>query len=903
MKPFSLTAESVIKQYKTDPLVGLSGEQVAERQLKYGRNVVPERPPESISMMFLRQFQNPLIYILLAAAVIIFFVGSNIYDAFIISGILLFNATIGTIQEGRTRYILASLKQFITAEALVIRDGKNVVLDAGDLVPGDIVLLQEGQRAPADIRLISATNLHVDEALLTGESVEVLKDAGITVDETVPLGDRRNMVFKGTYILAGLAKGIVVATGRNTEIGKIQQEAQEIQTDMPLKRELDRLSWWILIGVLALCVTLFVVGIFTGKPFRELLVTITALFICVVPEGLPVVLTLVLVSGVYRMAKQHVLVKRMQAVEALGRTDVIVTDKTGTLTRNEMMVSDIVTADASWQVTGEGYKSVGFLTYDEMPIQKIPEPLHIMGFAGVLLNNSQITLLPCESIYVVKGDPTEAALNLFAQKIGITREQADHSFKKLQEIPFDSQLKYHAGFYLHEGNIIALIVGAPETLFQWSNNDHHALKAGLNKMLDRGLRVIAIADKVFTPESFDSSRIDDIDYLVSTIQSGCTLLGLCGIQDAIRPEVATAIQETRAAGLHVIMATGDHKKTALYVAEKVGIFKPGDEIVDGADFEQLPDGELLARLHKITVYSRVSPAHKLRIIRLFHLRHDMVAMTGDGVNDVPSLIAADIGIAMGRIGTEVAKEAADIVLLDDSFVNIVSAIEQGRHIFYTLRRVILYFFATNAGEVLILIFAMAAYFVHPTFPLPLTAAQILWLNLITDGFLDVALSMEPQEEGLLTHPWFKATRHLVDRRLLFKTLYMAIPMAIGSLAVFAYYHDIDLAYARTMTLVTMAMFQWFNAWNCRSERLSLFKLGLWSNIWLIIATIFVFSLQLALVYVPFLQALFKTVPITFGDWIIVILISSSVLILEEARKLLMRNRENRLIQNSANRKF
>lgn len=888
MKPYSLSAEQIIKQFTTDPVVGLSGKQAAERRLKYGKNVVPEKPPESLLNMFLRQFQNPLIYILLAAAILIFFVGSHMYDAFIISVILFFNAIIGTIQEGRTRYILASLKQFVTAEALVIRDGINIVVDASDLVPGDVVLLQEGQRAPADIRLISATNMRIDEALLTGESIEVLKDATKSIDENAPLGDRINMVFKGTYILGGLGKGVVVATGPETEVGKIQTEAQSIQSDMPLKRELDRLSWWILMGVLALCVVLFVVGLFTGKPLRELLVTITALFICVVPEGLPVVLTLVLVSGVYRMARQNVLVKRMQAVEALGRTDIIVTDKTGTLTRNEMMVSDIVTADGiGWQVTGEGYKLVGVLMRDDAPVSSIPAALQNIGYASALLNNSRITFLPQGCLYAVKGDPTEAALDLFSQKIGITRSQAENHFNKIREIPFDSQLKYHAGFYLKGGTTFAFIVGAPETVFQWSI-DNQELKNALNSLLSRGLRVVALAQKQFTAETFDSSRINDINYLVSTIQSGCTVLGICGIQDAIRQEVARAISKTRDAGLHVIMATGDHKKTALYVAQKVGIYRAGDEVVDGADFEQLSDGELLARLHKITVYSRVSPAHKLRIIRLFHLRNDMVAMTGDGVNDVPSLIAADIGISMGRIGTEVAKEAADIVLLDDSFINIVNAIEQGRHIFYTLRRVILYFFATNAGEVLILLLAMVAYFFHPTFPLPLTAAQILWLNLITDGFLDVALSMESPEAGLLTHSWFKTTRHLVDRRLLFKTLFMAMPMAIGSLAMFGYYHDDNLAYARTMTLVTMAMFQWFNAWNCRSERLSLFQLGLFTNFWLIVATIFVFSLQIALVYLPVLQNIFNTVPISFFDWIIIIVLSSSVLIFEELRKLLVR---------------
>ena len=892
MKPYQMSQDQLVKNLNTDVAKGLSQLQVEQLQRKYGLNSVPEKGPDSWLQIFIRQFQSPLIYILLVAALIIFVVGSDKIDAFIISGILLFNAFIGAYQEGRTGQILASLKKFVTVDCAVIRDGATQVIDAQYLVPGDIVLIQEGQRVPADIRLITASSLHVDEAILTGESEEVHKYAEPLMMAHVPIIDQTNMVFKGTYILSGAAKGIVVATGKSTEMGKIHVQAEEVHADIPLRRELNKLSFWILIFIISICLLLLIAGLLTGKPFKELLVTLTALFICVVPEGLPVVLTLVLVSGVYRMAKLRVLVKRMQAVETLGRTDVIVIDKTGTLTRNEMMVSDVFADNTYFKVKGQGYNPEGCLLSDSEPIEDfIHTPgLIDVGKAAALLSNAQVSIANNHQTYAVKGDPTEAALDVFAQKLGLSKSELEKEYKKLVEIPFDSRLKYHALLCEHNHGGIVYVIGAPETLTLWVTQVPKNVRAALETFLSQGLRVVMIASKEIdiTTIMQEKEVHEQIELLKQFINHDLTFLGLCGIQDAIRQDVAPAISQTRASGLKVIMATGDHQKTALYVAKNVGIFGDDDIAIDGHALATIPQTELEKRLDSITVYSRVSPSDKLNIIKLFHKKGHVVAMTGDGVNDVPSLVAADIGIAMGRIGTEVAKEAADIILLDDSFVHIVTAIKQGRHIFYTLRRVILYFFATNMGEILIMLFALTASFIDPQFPLPLTAAQILWLNLITDGFLDMALSFEPQEHGLLDKRWITRDRHLVDMSLFCKTLLVAIPMAIGSLLVFMFYYPLGLAYARTMTLMTMAMFQWFNAWNCRSERESIFSLGLFSNRWLVVATTFVLCLQLLILHVPFLQKIFKTVPLSLQDWLIVVGVSSTVVIFEELRKWVVR---------------
>ena len=435
------------------------------------------------------------------------------------------------------------------------------------------------------------------------------------------------------------------------------------------------------------------------------------------------------------------------------------------------------------------------------------------------------------------------------------------------------------------------MAGSPEALMSRANRVDEKLKNELRHLFDEGLRVVAIGMKEFSCDQIPTKENEKakLELFQSLVASNIELLGFVGIEDSIRPEVGSIIKEARKAGLRVIMATGDHKKTALYVARQVDMYQEGDDVIDGSEFELISDDELRNRIDNVTVFSRVSPEHKMRIISMFQQKGNIVAMTGDGINDAPSLVAADLGIAMGGIGTEVAKQASDLILLNDSFVNIIRAIEQGRHIFYTLKRVVLYFFATNMGEILIILFAFMLSLINGyDLPLPITAAQILWLNLVTDGFLDIGLSMEPKEPGLLSRSWLERKPRLVDWTLLIKTMYMAIPMAIGSLAIFLNYYQTDIVYARTMTLITMAMFQWFNAWNCRSTTRSFLQIGLFSNKWLILATSFVLSLQFFLLHVPVMQRIFKTVPISWYDWGIVVLVSAPILLVEEVRKFFVR---------------
>ncbi len=881
------------KQFDTNIKTGLTDQEADVRLKRDGYNRLPEGKQDSWLSIFISQFQSPLIYILLIAAIIIFFVGDRKIDAFIISGILFFNAIIGSIQEGRTSNIVASLKRFIKTKSVVLRDGKHEIIDDEDLVVGDIIILKEGERVPADARVVKAERLQVDEAVLTGESKPVFKTAE-PMKETAPISDQTGMVFKGTYIVGGAGVAIVIATGQNTEIGKLHKTIEEIDTDIPLRRELNRLSYIILLFILSMCVLLLVIGLAMGRPFNELMVILTALFICVVPEGLPVVLTLVLVTGAFRMAKQHVLIKNLQGVEALGRTDVIVIDKTGTLTRNELIVTRVYAQDTMYTVTGEGYFKKGNV-FDNGSVASADQnsPLGQVAIASSLLNSSELSYNKKLNLFDIKGDPTEAALYVFAQKVGFNREQLKKQYHEQYEIPFDSTLKFHAGFYEHDNKGIVYLSGAPEEIFERCSTVSSEMKSHLRQLLDDGLRIVAIAKKTYSLTGMGNSGSESHQRTLfeKVITKDLELIGLCGIQDSIRPEVATMIDKARDAGLKIVMATGDHKDTALYVAKQVGLYKKGDEVIEGSQLEHMSDKELLQKIDNTTVFARVTPQDKVRIIKALHDKNYIVAMTGDGVNDVPSLLAADLGIAMGGIGTEVAKEASDLVLIDDSFVNIIRAIEQGRHIFYTLRRVVLYFFATNMGEILIVLFAL-----FTNLPLPLTAAQILWLNFVTDGFLDVGLSMEPQEPDLLEAQWLKNRTHLVDKNLLIKMMYFAIPMGIASLLMFNWAYDgmpSSLPYARTMTLITMAMFQWFNAWNCRSEGKSLFQLGLFSNKWLIAATILVLLLQFAICYIPFMQYIFKTVPLSIGDWGMIFALSSPIIIIEELRKWIVRSTSQR----------
>lgn len=894
MNIYNRTVSDIVSFFSVDPNKGLSQQEASKRLARDGYNALPETKAPSLFVVFLDQFKSPLVYLLLFAATIIFFVGDTALDAFIISGVLLFNAVLGTVQERRTSAIIESLKRLITTDSIVVREGKRTLVPDTQLVVGDIIILQEGQRVPADARIIESHYLHVDEAILTGESFPVLKNTQ-ELSGTVAVADQHNMVFKGTIIVSGSGRAVVVKIGAQTEIGRIHHATVDIKTDIPLRREVEHVSYVILIFILAVCSVLFIMGLLSGKPIKELLVMLTALFICVVPEGLPVVLTMVLTAGAYRMARRNVLVKNLQAVESLGRANVIITDKTGTLTRNEMMVTVVKSEASCWQVTGVGYHQSGAVVQQHLGQELDQIVLQEIAYATALLNNSDIAYDKIGDFFTIKGDPTEAALFVFSQKAGVLLENIENKYTCLYELAFDSKRRYHAVFFANPDDVQTVVmycIGSPETIFAHASVVSDQTKQNLDDLLNKGLRVVAIAKKIFPRSLLPSQGLlqeQQIAQLTDLASKDLQVLGLCGIEDALRPEVFEAIDQARSAGLLVVMATGDHQKTALEIAKKSGIYKDGDTIITGTQLDESSDEQLLALLDHATVFARVSPEHKIRIVNLFHKRGYIVAMTGDGVNDAPSLVAADLGIAMGRIGTEVAKQASDLVLLDDSFASIVSAIAQGRHTFYTLKRVLLYFFATNLGEILIVLFALILGMVtNQDLPLPLTAAQILWLNLVTDGFMDVSLSMEPQEKGLLDPSWLSVRQRLIDTPLLVKTVIMAVPMAVGTLIMFWYQWQADLPKARTFALVLMAMFQWFNAWNCRSNTKSILQIGIFRNGWFVLAAVFVFCLQLLVVYMPWMQYIFKTTPLLLSDWLVILSIASTIVIADEIRKLLVR---------------
>lgn len=884
---YQKTIADVLHEFNTNPDQGLTSHRAQEKLNQIGFNELPEEKPTPLIIIFFKQFANPLIYILLIAALLIFFISDSQFDAFLISGILLFNAILGTIQESRTQKVLLRLKEFTIAQSIVIRDGKKNLLENRFIVPGDIILLQSGQKVPADARLLEAHQLLIDEAMLTGESEPIAKKVDNGIASAVNLAQQTNMIFSGTTILVGRAKAVVVATGLQTAIGQISQSIAQISTDVPLVKQMRVFSWVIILLVASLCIVLFFIGALAGFATKEIVVLLIALFICVIPEGLPVVLTLILVTGVYRMAKRQVLVKNMQAVEGLGHVHSIIMDKTGTITRNEMLVTHFFYEDNVYTVSGKGYFGQGKVFFEGKEVKGTHEKFRLLGQALGLLNTATITYLKKKGTFAITGDPTEAALFVFAQKLGIKIAQLEKEFQMIYEIPFESELRYHAGFYGHNNDIIAFITGSPEIIFMRSDVSQKA-KETLASFVQQGLRVIAIAykrlDQSEIPEVHDRQKHAAFNALLA---NDLEFLGLCGIEDSIRPEAASTISNARRAGLHIIMATGDHQRTALAIAKQVGIYKEEDEAIDGSELDTISDEELKNLIINTTVFSRVTPLQKLRIIKALHAHEFLVAMIGDGVNDAPSLVAADIGMGMGGIGSEVAKEASDIILLDDSFVNVVHAIEEGRHILYTLRRVILYFFSTNLAEVLIILLTFIfSIFFKTSLLFPLTAAQILLINLVTDGFLDSALAMEKKEKKiLLQSSWLQEKyTNIIDKHTMAKVLFAAIIMAIGSFFIFLLYAPINMLLARTMTLMTLSMYQWFNAWNCRSQTKSTFQLGLFSNLWLVAATILVVLIQAAVLYIPFLSEIFDTIPINSFQWGLVIIVSSSILWFEEMRK-------------------
>jgi P-type Ca2+ transporter type 2C len=878
MKPYQQSAEEVIKDLKTNPHTGLSNEEAKKRLQEYGPNSFPEAQPDSWFVIILNQFKSPLIYVLFAAALITIFLGEW-FDAIIIFGVMFFNTIIGSVQEGKTQKIISSLRKMLKTESIVLRNNQKEVIPDSNIVPGDIVVLQEGARVPADIRLINANDLTIDEAVLTGESRPIDKN-GTPLTKKTRIYEQSNMAFQGTYIINGNGKGVVIATGTHTEIGQLHKIIETISSTFPLKVEMERLAQWIIIITLSLMIILFITGYLLKIEFIPLLIMLTALFVSVIPEGLPVIGTLVLVRGAYEMAKKQFLVKRLQAVEALGRTNIILTDKTGTITRNEMMVTHAYVHNKWFTITGEGYKPKGQILENGKEISAEEKKLLQKLACSTLMSNTQLYFDEKQKIYRVQGNQTEAAMIVFAQKLGICKEDMQKKFKLLYEQPFDKKRRYNFGCFSYNGSMICYMTGSPETIMKHAKNGNKPDHIALEKMLALGLRVIGIAT-LETSLDHTPHNYDDFHLFIKKHFNDIKFEGLFGLQDAIRSDVKESINQAHALGVQVALVTGDHPKTAELIAREVDIYKKGDHITTGQKFLALSEKERKKITSKTTVYARFVPKEKFELVQTYHQLGDIVAMTGDGVNDAPSLAAADIGIAMGTMGTEVAKQAADAILLNDSFCSIVEGIYEGRNVFYTLRRIIMYFFATNLSEVLVVMLALFL-----GLPQPLLASQILWMNIVTDGFLDIGLVFEPKDKKMLKSSSI-LHKKIIDKHLFVKIFFMMIPMIIGSLWVFNNALPGGLAYAHTMILTTMVIFQWFNALNCRSEQISLFKLNPFKNKILIIMMSVAILLQLIVIYTPLRHA-FRLVPLSLYDWFLCTMIGSTILLVNELRKLLFK---------------
>lgn len=864
---------------------GLRSHEAQERLVTHGPNELPAKKRESLFVTFIRQFQSSLIYVLLISCVIVFLIGEKV-DGVIILIVLIFNAIVGVIQEGRAQNTLSALKQYVETNATVLRDGKEIIIPDREVVPGDVVVIIEGERVPADARIIRAVNCLTDESSLTGESKPVEKCSECLASSDLPVADQKNMLFKGTVVVSGHVVAVVIATGASTQMGSIAKEIATIDTDIPLKKNIADLSRIIIAVVACIAAVLFVLGIARGEPVQEMFTTVVALAMSAIPEGLPVVVTLVLATGVWRMSKRHALVKRLQAVEGLGQARIIAVDKTGTLTKNEMTVQSVYVDGVHYAIGGVGYESHGEASVDGevVVIPDHPDLLTVARFAA-LSTEAHVAYYEEQKKWRVFGDPTEASLTVFAEKCGFLKDELEKEFTKMSEVPFSFQEKYRAiGYESKSGPVIA-VAGAPEAIF--SRVTHIWTKEGVHKMTPqkkesfeeeivhyskKGFRVLAIAMRETKVQELTDKEVHEL-----------TLVGLVAMKDPLRAEVAGAMVRTKEAGIRVVMMTGDHKLTALSIATEAGIFHEGDGVITGTEIDALSDAEFAKHIGRISVFARVTPEHKLRIIKAYRAHGAIVAMTGDGVNDAPSLVAADLGVAMGGTGTEVAKEASDIILLDDNFGTIVSAVEEGRSIYRTIQKVITYLFSTNMGETFTITSALII-----GLPLPVLPAQIIWLNLVTDTFLDVSLAMEPKEKGLLNKKNFKPSKYILDRIAVVRSLLMAIVMTLGSLTLFVLFLDEGMTKALAISLTTLAVFQWFNAWNCRHESKSLFTMNPLSNPYLIAAMTVVVTLHIVALSVPFMQTILHTTPLSLTEWGLIIGVASSIIVAEEIRKLIMR---------------
>ena len=919
---YSQEIDEVAAQLETRLDAGLSTAEVQTRLTEHGPNELHEKPPTPFWKLVLEQLNSFVVILLIVAAIISALLGDTV-EAVVILAIVVLNAVLGVVQESRAEKALAALKKMAAPEAETIRDGHRVRVSSRELVPGDLVLIEAGNYVPADLRLIESVNLKIDEASLTGESVAVEKQATDTMNPDVPLSDRRNAAYMGTLVTYGRGKGIVVGTGMDTQMGMIATMLQSVEEEQtPLQKKLDQLGKMLGLAALVICAMVF--GIYVlraitnpmvelGTAIADAFLISVSLAIAAVPEGLPAVVTITLAIGMREMIRRHALIRKLASVETLGSATMICSDKTGTLTQNEMTVVRLWVHHAEVGVSGQGYQPEGHFTHSranrELDMQSDVEVSGLL-WAAALANDAQLEETGAAegaTTYRMVGDPTEGALIVAAAKAGLWRSDIEQSYPRVAEVPFDSERKRMSTihelrhptmddaspFTPGDHGYVVCLKGAAGGLLERSTHLLH--RKGLLPMEEHDIREIyeagsRMANQALRVLGVAYRKLDQLPEKITAdeIEHDLVFVGLIGMIDPARPEVKPAIDEARQAGIRTVMITGDHPDTARAIASQIGLLRPDAQVHTGAELEQMTDDDLVKAVEHTDVFARVSPQHKVRIVEAFKARDEVVAMTGDGVNDAPALKRADIGVAMGITGTDVSKETADMVLTDDNYVSIVSAVEQGRIIYSNIRKFVFYLLSCNVAEIAIIFIAALA-----GWTTPLTPIQLLWLNLLTDGAPALALAAEKGDPDIMQQKPRPKAEPIINRMMTIRIAVMTVALTSVVLAAYQIGLRTSIALAETMSFVTLALAELPIAYTSRSERYALFRLGVFSNRWMQAAVGLSIALTIAVLYIPFFNQPFNTVPLTLEQWAIMlplILIPATV---AEISKFFVRRSEKR----------
>ena len=881
---YNLNVSDTIKSIGTSQK-GLSEEEAKKRLKEYGSNELKHNEKISPFQILIRQFTSSIVFILLAALIISLLIGEKL-DAIVISTIVVLNGIFGFVQEFKAEKAIEALKKLTALKAKVIRNGIETEIDSRELVPGDIILLETGSKVPADARLIDIAAFQIDEASLTGESVPSNKTTD-PLENNILVNDQKNMVFMGTIVTRGHAKAVVTGTGMNTEIGKIADMVQEVEEKLsPLQVKLKKFGRWLGVITIGICLVVFGVGVlreylitdlFERSFVAEMFLASVALAVAAIPEGLPAIVTISLAFGVRRMANRNALIRKLPAVETLGCTNIICSDKTGTLTKNEMTVRDIYANNTLTEVSGDGYTPEGsFMQAGDEEVNI--SDLELLFRSSILCNDSRLNRNDRWEIF---GDPTEGALLVSAGKAGFKKSELESLFPRLDEIPFDSERKCMTTIHRINEEYTAYIKGAPDVILdnckyisingrvkEITEEDKNRILDANREMANRALRVLGFAYKTLN-EKYTTEPEE--------VERDLTFIGLQAMIDPPREEVRESITRCRSAGISTVVITGDHKLTAIAITKELGLFKEGDRALSGEELDKLSDDELDEIVENVVICARVSPEHKVRILSALKKRGHVVAMTGDGVNDAPALKRSDIGIAMGITGTDVAKEASDMVLTDDNFASIVNAVEEGRGIYNTIRQFVQYTLSSNYGEILVIFLAILI-----GWPLPLIAIQILWVNLLTDGLPGLALGLDPFSKDIMERPPRKRDEEIMSKDVIYNILIVGVVMGTGTLLMFHGY-GVEAIKAKSIAFTTLVMFQLFNVLTYRARN---FKIDFKTSKYLTASVVISLLMQFAVLYTP-LNVAFKTVPLGLFDLIKILLVSGSLYLILETRKVYM----------------